>query len=727
MAAMRGKLGWRRLALWMAVLALGAIGCSEPAAPTTDYLPYHDMCDRHGGTTDLVCKDICPWNPELQAYLTCLQRDEHGQCLASMLDLVPGCSGGLCACGALDALICRICADGTTHIVAPARRFNDFHVVSVFPAAVDPGKGTSQRVCGAPLPGESAKSANGLEFTVEMVSDDMSVANPACKNDKDVGFAEGERAELIPLSTKVSQGATVTPGMFHLQADCLQPRASSADPPACATGMTDAQLTAATVRYDRASPRCQPDRANTWKNVVILVDHSGSTSGQVKIDTDTCLDATRYAEDLPSATKAPEQFGKCSSDRYYIRVHAAQLLVDQLNSQDRVMTMVFDEVDGVKVGCTDSMRCVRDDGTGEFEVQPGQEDVVCLSDDGCDIKNDFRCQVNLSASFKDSYDQLDPTAAMDKCFGATVEAKAQNRYGIEYRAKYNGDGRAPVYEAVHTAFQFLQAKVAPPDPVTGGNAKHIVLITDGPDTCMPSDDFHFADPSAEFQGSKSGPCRAPCAVSSATFQALRAELAAAKWPVQVHVIQLQSHGHREPNAELMELACRSGGTYQFVNQLELDPFDPDNSYKAIGTAVSGVRHALSGTWRAGFVLPGATGSGAGLPIGQMQALAGELRFENPKFTGLAGIYKPPTGSVGWRPDFQFRTGTDEDPRDYRLMLRAGCATDADCGASDLCAPNHCTPGGVCQPTATPDLLACGDDKVCCGGECASSCPGVCKK
>ncbi|MBI5608063.1 MAG: hypothetical protein HY902_04225 [Deltaproteobacteria bacterium] len=604
------------------------------------------------------------------------------------------------------------------------RPFDYVHVVSAFPALVDPQTGSSVRVCGAPLPGEPAKSANGLEFVVELVSVVPARTSQSCTGDQDLGFAEGDHVDSSVLSTKASQGATVAPAMFTLHVACLQPWTKASDSAACATSSFDSKLTANAVRYDRVSPHCDPIKTNSWKNVVILVDHSGSTSGQVAIDSESCLDAKHYAEDRPDAVKAPGQFGQCGSDKYFLRVQAAQRLIDELNPQDRVMTLLFNELQGVHVGCTDTMRCRNENAPpGRFEVPAAPK--MCRADEDCDWKGGYRCVATLAPGQSDGFDMVEPALAMAKCFGSTTEKRAMNHYGIDARGRYNGVGRAPVYEAVHTAFAFLNSTIAAPDPVAGGNAKHIVLIADGPDTCMPSDDFHFADPKAQFAG-KLGECRSPCTASSVTYQALRAEMAAAQWPVQIHVIQLQSPGHREPNAELMELACRSGGTYQFVNQLDLAQDDDDNFYRALGKAVGGVRQALNGTWRAGFVVPTSAANGPNLPMGQLQAMAGELRFENPMFTSLAGVYEPPFGAVAWRPLFQFGPGTAADMRDDRLMLRAACATDSDCGASDPCAPNHCTPGGLCQPKAAPDLLPCGDSKVCCQGVCASDCPGACK-
>ncbi|MBI5609323.1 MAG: hypothetical protein HY902_10645 [Deltaproteobacteria bacterium] len=646
--------------------------------------------------------------------------------MLSTLGLGWAVAGGLTSC------------DSTARFSLVDIKFDRVHVVSTFPAKVDKAAGKIIRACGAPIvdpdsgqpyPGQTSVVANGFEFNVNLVSNDLSAVNPACKGDKDLQIRDGERVEQQLVTTSAEFGSTVAPQMFKLQAQCIEPRVGIGDPTGCKTSMNQVTSTAAAVNFKQNSRRCNPQATETWQNVVILVDHSGSTSGQVVINTQSCLDATKFAEDLPANTKAPEQFGKCSSDKYFIRVQAAQLLIDQLNPQDRVMTMLFDENEGVKVGCTDSARCRRDDGTGAFEEQPSMKGKVCYSDENCDVKNNFRCDPTLSSAVPDGYDLLDAPTAMKKCFGSSSEKKSHNRFGIDARARYNGVGRAPMLEAVDTAYKFLKTMVSAPDPQKGGNAKHIVLITDGPDTCTKSESFHFSDPKSEFEG-KVGQCRSECTTATTHYKELLAEMAKAGFPVKVHVIQLQSKGQTDPDPMLMELACRSDGTYQFLNQVEFVQDDPDEFYKAIGTAVSGVRHALGGSWRVG-VLDNriAIGDpGSPMPVGTTMAMRGDLRFTNPLFASLAGTFIPPQGSVDWNPDFQFQQSGSNALRDRRLMFNVACSASSECGGGEACAPNHCAMGGTCKSANAPDLLRCGDNdgQFCCGGTCSATCASCSK-
>ncbi len=676
-------------------------------------------------------------NPGSRASTTAAARSSAGRDRSARLAIPSALLLGTLAIGWMVTGGLTSC-DSTARFSLVDIKFDRVHVVSAFPAKIDNATGKITRACGAPIadidtgeaiPSEQNIVPNGFEFNVNLVSNDLSAVNPACKGDKDLQIRDGERVEQQLVTTDPNFGSTVAPQMFKLAAQCIEPRAGIGNPSACGTSMNQVTSTAKAVTFKQNARRCSPNKTETWQNVVILVDHSGSTSGQVVINSQSCLDATKFAEDLPANTKAPEQFGKCSSDKYFIRVQAAQLLIDQLNPQDRVMTMLFDENDGVKVGCTDSARCRRDDGTGAFEEQPSMKGKVCLSDDSCDTNNNYRCDATLSSAVPDNYDLMDPEAAKTKCFGSSSEKKSHNRYGIDARARYNGVGRAPVYEAVDTAYKFLKSKVSAPDPTTGGNAKHIVLITDGPDTCTKTENFHFSDPKSEFDG-KVGQCRSECTTATTKYKQLLSDMAKAKFPVHIHVIQMQSKGQTEPDPMLMELACRSDGTFQFLNQVEFVQDDPDEFYKAVGTAVSGVRHALGGSWRVG-VLDNRIAIGdpsSPMPVGSTMAMRGDLRFTNPLFASLAGTFNPPQGSVDWNPDFQFQQSGSNALRDRRLMFNVSCAASADCGGSDACAANHCGMGGTCKTANAPDLLRCGDSdgQFCCQGTCSASC-SACSK
>lgn len=96
---------------------------------------------------------------------------------------------------------------------------------------------------------------------------------------------------------------------------------------------------------------------------------------------------------------------------------------------------------------------------------------------------------------------------------------------------------------------------------------------------------------------------------------------------------------------------------------------------------------------------------------------------------LSGTAVPPVGAGDWDPGYRFGQTGDGALRDQRLMFHVACSGPVDCGGSDACAPNPCALGRQCMAGAAPDLLRCGsgDGGVCCGGTCAATCEGICKK
>lgn len=246
-------------------------------------------------------------------------------------------------------------------------------------------------------------------------------------------------------------------------------------------------------------------------------------------------------------------------------------------------------------------------------------------------------------------------------------------------------------------------------------ARHIVLLTDGPDTCTYSDLFQFVDPKV----GQGGACRKPCANSTTDYQAVLKVLTDPQFPVRVHVIQLQSKPHPMPDAFLQDIACRSEGTYQFINSLDLNQKDPSAMQDAMSRAVAMVRFSLSGNWRVGF-LDDHIANGAVTP-GVMTAMRGRMTMWSKDFTSLDEVFMS-------EKEWMFE---QIDPRDRRMILHVACSTDAECGGSGPCAPYHCSAAGECVAAAAPDLLPCGADGQgkCCGGVCQADgiCKGVCKE
>jgi hypothetical protein len=623
-------------------------------------------------------------------------------------------SGGLVSC------------DSTARFSLNDTKFDRVRVVSAFPAVV--GKdGTLKRVCGAPLEGEEAVQPNGLELTVNMVSTEL--VSPKCDRDTDRGIRDGERVEQQLVTTN-PDFRTVSPTQFQLQIECMEQRVGMGDSSTCNSSATEASPVAQAVAYKANAPRCNPDKPETYQNVAILVDHSGSTSGLVVTGLDgqgkpvSCAAANKFVEDTPGFLPA-DNLSACMSDPFFVRITEVQGLIDQLNSKDRVVTMFFDEKNGVQVGCVDALHCQRTNESGVLEVCNGNSEeqcegrnVACKSKDDCakaGLSAEYDCDVDPDFKNTSTYVTMSPEEALKNCFGNSAAKKAENKYGIAAWAKYEGQGRAPTYESINVAYDFLQKQSG----LAANQPKHIVLITDGPDTCVETENFTYVDPSG-----KSGKCRNACVTANTKFKDLLQNMAQDGFPVRVHVIQMQSKGYDQPDATLQELACRSEGTYQFLNSNDYNSSDPDE-YNTMARAITAVRHALGGTWRVGFpdnrIGPDPTPV---VPHGQMTALRATFKFSNPLFESLGAVYSNPIDPDDWQL-------TQLGRSDRRMVFRTACTSNADCGGEgeDPCAAPHCRADGVCSEVLAPDLTPCGADgsQVCCKGTCQSSCDGVCKK
>ncbi len=601
--------------------------------------------------------------------------------------------------------------------------FQTVQVVSAFPAIINTQTGAIKRVCGAPLrdeagdllPGQTEADPNGMELTVNLVSSDPNNRKnkPKCANEKDFGIKEGERIEFQSLSTS-KEFSTVAPGHFTLELDCYEQHAGTQGSGGCAGGGTKSSQKAKAVNFRRDALRCDKDKSDTFQNVAVIVDHTGSVSGFMATDQPLCKNASNFAEDTPGTLKPPGDFIECASDPRYVLVDGARQLIDSLNAQDRVVALGYSEKEQVYAACTDDVVCQADDGAGSYTIVEG---LACTSDTDCITSSkagsNFRCGPRPDQT-KATVPNRAPNDQLSFCYGANAQKKAFNKYGIEALAKYEGNGRSPVYEAIQAGYDFLKAFPAGPvHPETKGNAKHIVLLTDGPDTCTPNDNFTFVQP---FKAG--GQCRKECSFTTVRYKELLHKMAQDGFPIHIHVIQIQSKGHTEPDETLQELACRSEGTYQLISTASFNRSDAEKWSDSMSRAILKVRYALAGTWRVGFVDNNVKSE----PIGQMRAMRGRMKYQNNLFQSLENIF------VGTA-EIDYRFEELDNERDTRLTFRRACAVDTDCDAgAKECGLNSCTPGGLCRNAPAPDGLPCGPNgkSVCCKGTCEAKCEGLCK-
>ncbi len=640
-------------------------------------------------------------------------------------------AGGLASC------------DSTAKFSLPDKKFAAVQVISAFPARVaDDGK-TITRVCGAtvmdnssgtptPVAGQNLDSsgqpltANGFELTMNFVSIG---SKRACStgDDRDQSVAAGELIELNRVaSTGVSP--TVSPGYFTLNAKCFRERANGT--PDCSDNATTLQ--AAAVNYAKTSPRCHPDDPSSRVYVGILVDHSGSTSGFVD-GSYRCVGGANANEACDNAATSDCKGGACTqaptlledsndqglhiandlkevaSDFFGNRVDALSEFVSQLNDQDYALAWYFDE-QGLHVVSSDGFKCVGGTATGQkcagtSDACPGGGSCIGSDDPADDTFAGPTAQPLETAAF----------GPMDNGH----HFKDWLKHGLDSKVRAKGVGRAPIWQAIDNAVTFFTTAYS---GALNGKNRHIVLIADGPDTCTESEEYFNYKDLTTTDPSKST-CRTPCASATVKYNELLVRLqtlSAAGQQLAVDIVQFQSQAteYQQPDPRLMEIACRTGGTYQFINTHDFAK-DIQQAHSSMLQAMQRVRNSMAGSWRVGFKDSKFTTNT--ITKGSLWSLQGSLKFQNSLFPSLDTSYQ--TNSE-WNFDWQGQTSEDR-----RLMLRRSCETDADCNGTDFCSSNHCGDNGLCVSDNRRDRLPCNDDatKRCCGGKCGTDkCDAACK-
>jgi len=271
-----------------------------------------------------------------------------------------------------------------------------------------------------------------------------------------------------------------------------------------------------------------------------------------------------------------------------------------------------------------------------------------------------------------------------------------------------GGGRSNLWGAVKGAYDFLRDTV---HEVDGSN--HIIVLSDGPDTCG---------------GEQRKSCTTPCA--TADLAALRAQmerdyadLGAPK--VHVHFVQFESLGYPGRDPHQVEVACITGGHYQFINSNVLPRTTPDAFQEALDTAVANVRFTLMGSWQLAVAVPAYASEVA---AGDLYGLQGAVTVREASHLVVASDKTFPFGFG------QGQGAPSATHWDRRPTLRKPCGGFADCGATSdpgvcrvVCSPETltCTPDA--QEKVLPELAGCLADPstpgFCCGGICETA--GTC--
>jgi Mg-chelatase subunit ChlD len=389
-------------------------------------------------------------------------------------------------------------------------------------------------------------------------------------------------------------------------------------------------------------------------NVLILVDMSGSIKGWV--------DKTSLKEESPgSCCDLPQKLNEVASDFYSLRVAAVREFISDLNADDHFGLIGFGE--GVPSGDLVEVPCKLPE----------------VEDSSWEVK-------------------------LDKCFGA-----ANDEIWIRGVNELQGGvaGRSTLWDALDKAYGWLKNR----NQLKRTN--HILVITDGPDTCESGENF--------------GSCQAPCP-SAVGYQTLLDRLAADVGTpnvpqIHIHFVQFESLGYPGRDPRQMDVACRSGGLYQHINSNELSKFNETAFQLALRDAVSSVRLSLMGYWRVAVGAPvfgSNSGFPGGVPMGSGYGLGGQLTVKE--------------GSRLVARDEPFFFGSGQGQWDTRLSVRKACGTKVDCGA-EAAAPSDCTV--ICsQETLTcpngdagvslPDTVSCLESTgICCGGVCEQGAGATC--
>lgn len=412
----------------------------------------------------------------------------------------------------------------------------------------------------------------------------------------------------------VGPGKAINAGIFGLALSCIEGFPDKTSNCETDDGLPNPNATLEDVDFvRRTDSRKQPVA------VAVLMDHSESMIGFGNQD----------RKEVKQGFVEPGKFSDPTHARYKA---ASEGLIRYLNPSDRLIAWYFNE-DGVKLACN----------------APNLEQA------GDAIQQERAC-------FGTRHEWV--AGATDSSGNAVEGAFTELGKGTIIAR-----GRTPLWAAVDHAWDFLIANAKGSD---GDLPRHIVVVTDSPDTCNPKSPDFLPDE--------------PCAthLDYDTFKQ-KVEAVPMAQRIPVTFVQFQSYGYPQQDAAQMEIACLTGGVYKWINRL--DYADDSNDFERdLQGALQVIRYTLGGVWRAFVKVPSLNEvDGAGnplLPPGLINALDGTLTLVPPN------IVNPEQKSYGFHLS---------PPADSRLLLRRTCTLDTQCpGGQDGDCFVTCNPqGSVC--------------------------------
>jgi hypothetical protein len=586
-------------------------------------------------------------------------------------------------------------------------QFNRIEFVSVMPAVRD-SEGNYERVCGPDHRGGLVPDA--LMFSVNMIGTEPNPPSDGSLKDNDnsirpldlVKKGESERFRVIVGS----DGATIAPGDFEMTISCLEPYpdedlkgAKACNP---TYGKPGPQAIAPNqLKYVSNFPegefRPAPSQTNQVA-VAVLMDQSGSMKGFVDAETDwEVLGGTTGPWD-------PNDWSSHGSDPNGSRFTAVKSFFGLLNANDRAGVFEFSETTGqnAKIVC---------------DLAPNAEEGVRRTE----------------------------------CFGTQFQRVAANSNAFT-RLQATPKGRTPLWSSVQDVYMYMRDQVP-------ARVKHVIVITDGPDTCHPESP-DFKDKLRWFRGGRYVEFPQP-SCSTVKYESFREELdldlkdADGNWkaqsdiPIHVHFLQIQAPGYLERDPRQQEVACLTGGQYVFVNGWDFRaPAGGQSPLQTVLTqSMQRLRASLGGSWTLSVDLPSLPNGE--LPAGSEIAVAGTIKLnagvmdireslaalrigsadENLPSVDLRGGFRVPCeagDSCAWYP-----------MGDPGCESRACRAADGVCRSSWQAKDTVCDDGAgmccwgaceavvecqgsmddLCNPTPTTDGTACSDAGFCCRGAC----------
>jgi hypothetical protein len=413
--------------------------------------------------------------------------------------------------------------------------------------------------------------------------------------------------------------------------------------------------------------------------VAVLIDQSGSMDGLVE-------------EKGGSFREAPNPTIEGSldhdSDPDDARIEAARMLVDNLlETSDKVIVYAFGEpesgFEAVKVACDP---CV------------GITDEELLKE----------CQSEWASKPLEEWEE--------NCFGVKRSWYTDLDAGLD-DLKGRSRGRSPLWAAVKRAWVFL-------DENGGSLPKHIVVINDGPDTCVPGTEDYY--------GCEDATC------SDVSYEQVKELWQNSYSKPYVHFLQFQAPGYKRHDPRQQELACLTGGQYVFINS--------ESFVKECGTleGCCSLADALQDT-----VMPALRSTFGGYWTMAVRVLSAENQIAGKEY-GLQGFVTLKEGTLGAPPKeesvcpqgkdssgkpipsagcayFNFTNKEAESCDgvwDRRLPFRLTCADDGSCSGNKndpcnlYCSPEAsvCTAGNL---TGVQCVDAASQAGMCCAGACTA--------